>query len=244
MQQKLEQTHPDRGNAEQAHALSVPARRANLPVQQPIPAESSVPVGGWSRVHLFPETTEVTSTSADGKPSDHQRTFISRLAPFARKAAAELGTEPSILIAQAALETGWARHVISGQDGTSSNNLFAIKANNAWSGRSAAVNTFEFFDNRPIKTKASFRAYASIDDAFQDYVSFIKDNPRYKQALTVAANPDGYIRELARAGYATDPRYAEKIIAIKQKISAEIPVAISATEYSHNNAENPPRAAH
>ena len=50
----------------------------------------------------------------------------------------------------------------------------------------------------------------------QDYASFISDSPRYQQAMQVAAEPAAYFNELQAAGYATDPAYAQKIMAVYQ----------------------------
>ncbi len=139
--------------------------------------------------------------------------FISALLPHARRAAAALGTDPGILLAQAALETGWGRHLQT-RAGRPAYNLFGIKAGGDWQGPDSRAVTLEYRDGRLRREQARFRAYPSPAAAFADYVHFIRDDPRYADALAGAARPETYVRALQRAGYATDPRYADKILRI------------------------------
>jgi len=143
--------------------------------------------------------------------------FIRDLLPHARKGAAELGVTPGVLIAQAALETGWGQKVIRHADGRSSFNLFGIKADAGWSGDKVRVATLEYEDGIAEKQRASFRAYDSVAGAVSDYVDFIRSNPRYQAVLEQAADPDAYLNGLEAAGYATDPAYADKIRSIMQR---------------------------
>lgn len=153
-------------------------------------------------------------------PRAPERQFAQDLRAHAERAAARLGTTPEILIAQAALETGWGQHVIRHSDGSSSNNLFSIKADGSWDGAIVKRRTLEFFGGKPVHVSAAFRSYDGIAGAFDDYVRFIESNPRYERALARAADPDAYINEIARAGYATDPRYAGKVREIHARIAA------------------------
>ena len=143
--------------------------------------------------------------------------FVQRLWPHAQAAAGDLGVSPRVLIAQAALETGWGRHITRDAGGRSSNNLFNIKADARWDGPSVIVSTLEFRDGLPRREFARFRAYDSIADSFRDYVNFLRGNPRYERALAKADEPEAFVTELQQAGYATDPRYAEKIIDILRR---------------------------
>ena len=143
----------------------------------------------------------------DGTPE----TFVRVLAPAARKAARRLGLPPEALLAQAALETGWGAHVMRRSDGASSHNLFGIKADGRWSGERVSVTTLEYKDGVALKTRADFRAYDDWADSFEDYVRFVRDNPRYRRALQATDDAGRYFEELQRAGYATDPAYARKI---------------------------------
>ncbi|PSW19556.1 flagellar assembly peptidoglycan hydrolase FlgJ [Photobacterium sanctipauli] len=146
-------------------------------------------------------------------PFETPKDFVSRMQPYAEKAAHALGTDPSVLIAQAALETGWGKKVIKNAAG-SSNNLFNIKADPRWAGNKVATNTLEFHNGIPVQERAAFRSYGSYQDSFNDYVRFLNDNPRYAKALEQPADPSQFIRNLHKAGYATDPNYSDKIISV------------------------------
>ena len=138
--------------------------------------------------------------------------FVAALWPHAEVAARELGTSPDVLVAQAALETGWGRGAIRDASGRPSFNMFGVKASAGWSGPRAVVSTLEFAGGVPEPQRAPFRVYASLADSFDDYVALVK-SPRYSDALN-ADTPEDYVRGLQNAGYATDPQYAEKIMAI------------------------------
>ena len=142
--------------------------------------------------------------------------FVNHLRPYAEKAAKELGVDANILISQAALETGWGKSVIKTSDGTSSYNLFNIKADKSWQGQQQKILTLEYKDGVARKEMAGFRAYSSYQESFDDYVNFIKTNPRYKTAMKMAEKPERYMHELQQAGYATDPDYANKVMKIYQ----------------------------
>ena len=90
-------------------------------------------------------------------------------------------------------------------------NLFGIKADSRWKGQSIRVSTLEYRDHVAVREHASFRAYDSTQKSMEDYAAFLQDNPRYETALKHAADPQRFLKELQEAGYATDPRYAEKI---------------------------------
>jgi flagellar protein FlgJ len=147
-------------------------------------------------------------------PLTSSKQFVSQLHAYAQKAAEELGIEPKVLLAQAALETGWGRSVIKSKDGSSSHNLFNIKAGSQWQGKRTNISSLEFENGIPQKKMSGFRAYESYQDSFDDYVRLLKNNPRYAQALKHAENPQRYMLELQKAGYATDPHYADKVMRI------------------------------
>lgn len=149
-----------------------------------------------------------------GEMALNKQMFMSQLLPHARQAADELGVDANVLLAQAALETGWGKSVIKNAQGESSFNLFNIKADKSWQGKQNQVSTLEYENGVARKEMAGFRSYDSYKQSFDDYVTFIKSNPRYSEALKKADNPAQYVRELQKAGYATDPRYAEKIMSI------------------------------
>jgi flagellar protein FlgJ len=137
--------------------------------------------------------------------------FVRQLLPLAERAAGSSGINPRVMIAQAALETGWGRHMIKGDADSPSFNLFGIKADQRWSGESVDIATTEFREGVPLSERASFRSYPDYESSFRDYVSFLESNPRYKDVLGSADDPDEFARGLQDAGYATDPNYGEKI---------------------------------
>ena len=145
---------------------------------------------------------------------DSPEEFVTSLLPVVEKMATQLGVDPQVLLAQSALETGWGKHIIRNADGSNSYNLFNIKAGRSWEGERAQVSTLEYRDGVAQKERAHFRAYGSYEESIQDYVTFLKNSPRYQQALEQADDPREYLQQLQNAGYATDPRYADKITEI------------------------------
>jgi len=142
--------------------------------------------------------------------------FVGRMGASAQVASAASGVPAPLILAQAALESGWGKREIRADDGTQSFNLFGIKADRSWKGPTVETTTTEYVDGEPQKVRARFRAYASYDEAFTDYARFITRNPRYANVLaTDDANEAAH--GLQRAGYATDPRYGEKLVRIMQK---------------------------
>lgn len=142
--------------------------------------------------------------------------FIQNLWPAAKKAAEKMAIAPDALIAQAALETGWGKHVMHDRFGENSHNLFGIKADQRWQGDKVGVNTQEYRDGVALTIKADFRHYDSYEKSFDDYVDFVSGNPRYQKAMDASGNSARYFEELQKAGYATDPNYAKKIQSILQ----------------------------
>ncbi|NWJ65529.1 flagellar assembly peptidoglycan hydrolase FlgJ [Vibrio parahaemolyticus] len=165
------------------------------------------------------ESGELSRTSHTPAKFDSPESFVNSMKPYAEKAAKALGVEPSLLLAQAALETGWGQKVVQNARG-SSNNLFNIKADRSWQGDKVTTQTLEFHDNTPVKETAAFRSYSNYQDSFNDYVRFLNDNPRYETALQQGGDSESFIRGIHRAGYATDPTYADKVLQVKQKIES------------------------
>ena len=165
------------------------------------------------------ETTQVESTPSsvpaaiDIESPEH---FVRELWDAAQAAAEEIGLPVEALLAQAALETGWGRHVMSAADGVSSHNLFGIKADQRWQGGSVRQETLEFESGVAVKRRERFRSYASFEQSFQDYVDFVKASPRYEEAVSRSNEPASYFQALQEAGYATDPAYADKILRVMQ----------------------------
>lgn len=140
------------------------------------------------------------------------REFARRLWPYANRVAAELGTDPRAVLAQAALETGWGQKTLSAGAGNSSNNFFGIKAGGNWQGAEVSVPTLEYEDGVAKQEIAKFRAYENVAAGLSDYQTFLSENPRYQRALGHGSDIEAFANGLQSAGYATDPKYAEKIV--------------------------------
>jgi flagellar protein FlgJ len=137
--------------------------------------------------------------------------FVARHSEAARKAEAQTGIPANFMVAQAALETGWGRKDIRMADGSASFNLFGIKATADWKGPVARVTTTEYVDGRPQKMTQSFRAYSSHEESFADYARLMTHSPRYREVVAQAGDAQRFSQGLQRAGYATDPAYADKL---------------------------------
>lgn len=159
-----------------------------------------------------PNLDQSVETAYAASVPDSPEAFVAELWPHAQRAAAELGVSPKALLAQAALETGWGRHMPKRVDGSSGNNLFGVKQG-GWSGETLAANTHEYVGGRRVEQRDEFRAYSSAAESFNDYVAMLKSSPRYANALG-KSSPQAFASALQQAGYATDPRYAAKITAI------------------------------
>jgi len=139
--------------------------------------------------------------------------FVNTLWPLAEKSAQKLGIKPEVLLSQAALETGWGKAIIKNSQGTSFN-LFNIKADKRWDGDKIAKISLEYEQGTPVNRKSYFRAYDNLQQSFDDYVKFIQNNPRYQKALENVSDSERYLHDIQKAGYATDPEYANKILRV------------------------------
>jgi len=144
--------------------------------------------------------------------------FVGKLAGAAQQASATTGIPARFMVGQAALESGWGKHEIRRADGSPSHNVFGIKATKDWTGKTVVAMTTEYVHGVPHRVKAKFRAYDSYDDAMNDYANLLKNNPRYAQVIDGARSPEGFAQGMQRAGYATDPHYAKKLMAIMHQM--------------------------
>lgn len=163
-------------------------------------------------------SANVSDTQTSGSPSfsnapDHVQRFMAKLAEPAQAASQTTGVPAELILAQAALETGWGRHEIATRQGSNSHNLFGIKAGSHWQGKTTDIVTHEYINGRRTQMVDTFRVYDSFEHAFTDYANLIGKNPRYA-GVVQAANAEQAARELQRGGYATDPRYADKLVAV------------------------------
>ncbi|WP_144111474.1 flagellar assembly peptidoglycan hydrolase FlgJ [Paraburkholderia sp. BCC1886] len=144
--------------------------------------------------------------------------FVDKLAAPAQAASSATGIPARFIIGQAALESGWGKSEIKKADGSTSHNVFGIKASSDWTGKTVSTVTTEYVHGKPQRVVEKFRAYDSYEDAMTDYASLLKGNPRYAQVINSAHDVNGFANGMQRAGYATDPHYAKKLMSIMQKM--------------------------
>ncbi|MFN3358056.1 MAG: flagellar assembly peptidoglycan hydrolase FlgJ [Pseudomonas sp.] len=172
------------------------------------------------RMQIYSRAVAQPPLAPAKKAFSSQDEFVATMLPMAEAAAARIGVDPKYLVAQAALETGWGKSVMRAEDGSSSHNLFGIKAGQSWQGGQARAITSEFRDGAMVKETAQFRSYDSYQDSFHDLVTLLQSNDRYKEVVKSADNPEQFVRELQKAGYATDPAYASKISQIAKTMNS------------------------
>lgn len=136
--------------------------------------------------------------------------FISKIRPGADHCEAEKGIPSGFTVAQAALESGWGKSGLT----VRANNLFGIKSSKAWKGRTLTMMTTEHINGQDVRMPAVWRVYDCWADCLLDHADFFHVNPRYAKALQFPHDSERFAVEVAAAGYATDPNYAEKIIGI------------------------------
>lgn len=166
-------------------------------------------------------TNEVTTGDMLDKPSQdakeqpaHVEAFRQKFTGAAQAASRETGIPANFILAHAALETGWGKKEITTANGASSHNVFGIKAGSQWRGKVVEAQTTEYVDGAARQQTEKFRAYDSYTDAFRDYANLLGSNKRYQEVIANAKDAGGFAIGLQRAGYATDPQYAQKLTRI------------------------------
>ncbi|HET9976779.1 MAG TPA: flagellar assembly peptidoglycan hydrolase FlgJ [Burkholderiaceae bacterium] len=157
-----------------------------------------------------PALNTVSQATPLRKPASASE-FVARHTEAAQKAEASTGIPATFMVAQAAHETGWGKKTIRMADGSESFNLFGIKAGADWKGPVARITTTEYVNGEPKKLTQSFRAYSSHEESFADYARLMKTSPRYREVVARADDAKQFAQGLQRAGYATDPAYADKL---------------------------------
>lgn len=155
-----------------------------------------------------------THSLPSGAMDADKHAFIEQMQPYAREASAKLGVASDILLAHAALESGWGKAPVTKANGQNAFNLFGIKAAAGWRGEHATVLTTEFENGASVKKMDHFRAYADYRSAFQDYTAFFSESKRFRPALGTGNSAEAFASALAKGGYATDPAYAEKLLKV------------------------------
>lgn len=159
-----------------------------------------------------PKSIDGIASAIQGAPK-HISSFIGKMRDAVQVAAAESGLPEKLIMSQAALESGWGKQEILHEDGTTSHNLFGIKATASWKGKVAHVMTTEFVDGKMVKIKQPFRAYDSYEESLADYARLLSQSERYASVKT-ASTAEEAAQRVQEAGYATDPNYASKLISI------------------------------
>ena len=195
-------------------ALEVaPALPQRAPAVATAPAALAAPAAPAALAAPVARQYARPSAAASGVESQRGRaaTFIQKMLPHAREAERQTGVPASFILGQAALESGWGKAEIRNRDGSTSFNLFGIKATRGWQGSKAQVTTTEFQEGQPVKQKAEFRSYASYTEAFADYARLLASHPRYGEVVRKGGTAETFDGGMQRAGYATDPQYASKL---------------------------------
>lgn len=188
-----------------------PPSQENIPTQQlPQP-----PQRASALAQQPPQPVQAPQQAAlQPGPQSQVAEFQNRLMPHALQASQATGIPARFMLGQAALESGWGKREIRAADGTPSHNLFGVKAGASWKGPVVETVTTEYVNGVAQKSVEKFRAYPSYADAFRDYANLLRNNPRYADVVAQAAqgiDAAGFAQGLQRAGYATDPNYADKL---------------------------------
>ncbi len=162
------------------------------------------------------ESATSSSRTQTSKPA-HVKAFQEKLGAQAEEVSRATGIPAKFMLGQAALESGWGKRVMVAADGTSSHNLFGIKATKGWSGKTVETTTTEYVNGVAYRKKEKFRAYDSYADSFKDYAKLLQNSPRYQNVLANSKDAVSFAQGLQRAGYATDPQYAAKLTSIIQR---------------------------
>ncbi|PKO42746.1 MAG: flagellar assembly peptidoglycan hydrolase FlgJ [Betaproteobacteria bacterium HGW-Betaproteobacteria-3] len=148
---------------------------------------------------------------APGGANPEQVAFVQKMSVHAQAAERETGVPASFILGQAALESGWGRGEIRNGDGSRAFNLLGVKATGNWKGATTDVVTTEYVDGKAMKTVEKFRAYGSYQEAFSDYARMISNSTRYGDVVRGARTAESFATGMQKAGYATDPAYANKL---------------------------------
>jgi len=182
-------------------------------VANPAQPDAATGVGAGSgvgaRAGAAAGTDRAVPVSLQGK--ERQVGFLRRHEEAAKAAEASTGIPATFMMAQAAHESGWGRREIKNADGSTAHNVFGIKAGGSWKGPTTEITTTEVIGGQARKVTAKFRAYSSYEESFKDYAQMMKNNPRYAKVVESGASAQGFAQGLQRAGYATDPAYADKL---------------------------------
>ncbi len=172
---------------------------------------ANAPAATAATAAIAPAAAAGSASAASNRKLSNSEQFVKQHQAAAKAAEEATGIPANHILGQAALESGWGKHQPKMADGSSSHNLFGIKATSSWTGKVAEVTTTEYIGGVARKVTAKFRAYDSYADAFKDHARLLSKSPRYSQTVAQADTAQGFARGLQKAGYATDPAYADKL---------------------------------
>ncbi|MBU1264497.1 MAG: flagellar assembly peptidoglycan hydrolase FlgJ [Gammaproteobacteria bacterium] len=210
---------PQGGVAAYAPQGNADPLRVKAGVESYAPQGDADPLRAKARVESYapglvaPPPAAATPARSGAAPA-HVEAFVQRLLPHAQAASASTGIPARFMLGQAALESGWGKAEIRGADGQNSHNLFGIKAGASWKGKTVDIVTTEYVNGKPQKQVDTFRAYDSYADSFRDYANLLRNNARYQNVLAQGHDAAGFAQGLQQAGYATDPKYAQKLMSV------------------------------
>jgi flagellar protein FlgJ len=161
--------------------------------------------------NLGPSGGAVKNLTPSAETLPRAQTFMKTMLEPAKAAGRATGLPPAFILGQAALESGWGTREPRLANGAPSYNLFGIKAGATWRGPTAQATTTEYVNGQPRRAVERFRAYGSYEEAFADYARLLTASGRYSGVLAESRNPEQFARAMQRAGYATDPAYADKL---------------------------------
>lgn len=188
-------------------------------VPMKFPLETVTSYQNQALTQLVRKAIPRTLESNDEPLSGDSKDFLAQLSLPARLASEQSGVPHHLILAQAALESGWGQRQIRRENGEPSFNLFGVKASGNWKGPVTEITTTEYENGEAKKVKAKFRVYSSYLEALSDYVGLLTRNPRYA-AVTTAATAEQGAQALQSAGYATDPNYARKLTSMIQQLKS------------------------
>ena len=196
---------------ERLSAQQTSAVRPSATVNFDSSGSPDLPGEGISFGGLPAQLLESLASAPAVNPTTVQGRFVNRLWPHAEAAEQATGVPAAFVLGQAALESGWGKGEMRLPDGRSAHNLFGIKAGSSWKGATVDVATTEYIDGKKTRQIERFRAYESYEASFNDWIGLMTSHPRYQNVLRQSATPEAFARGLQDAGYATDPRYADKL---------------------------------
>ena len=196
----------------------LPSRPGALLGIEPKDAPAAASHARAADLSFYEMATGQATLSRSVLPQAHVEQFVTRMLPAAQRASQASGMPAQLIMAQAALESGWGKREIRSDDGKTSYNLFGIKADKSWKGLVVEATTTEYVNGVAQKTQATFRAYRSYEESLSDYARFLTSNPRYANVLATR-DPAEAAHGLQRAGYATDPDYGGKLVRLMKQMT-------------------------